>query len=247
MFVFGVVKSESQTYDLIAKPALDLVLEPDSEILIRERATSLAAAYNSILDECRDSFADAEAVVLMHQDVEITGGDFFPLIRSHLSDPFIGLIGVLGAQKVRSLVYWRAEVQGYVEEAERTYGALDRRRGPIDVDAVDGMLLVLTPPAFTTLRFDEAVCPGFHGYDIDFSFAVRAAGLRVIVDSLPIVHHTKGGYGDRRAYIKASRSWRRKWLSDAPLQIKLASWNDELQVLSLRGRSAIGSYIRSLR
>jgi hypothetical protein len=243
MFVFGIVKSQSPTYASVARPALERVLEADGEVVLREGSRSIAASYNSILDECVQRFPSAEAVVLMHQDVEITSPEFLSQIRGRLKDPSIGLIGTIGAQNVRSLVYWRATTRGYVQESGRT---LDFGRASCDVDAVDGMVLVLAPATFLNVRFDESVCRGFHGYDIDLGFAVRAAGLRVVVEPLPIVHHTKGGYGDRATYIATSRAWRRKWLSDAPVSVKLASWNDELQVLSQREKIGFRTALRRL-
>ena len=61
------------------------------------------------------------------------------------------------------------------------------------------------------LRFDEQTCTGFHGYDADICFQARAAGKRVVVDEIAVVHHTKGGYGDMAAYAACNAAFRAKW------------------------------------
>jgi hypothetical protein len=236
LFIFGIVKSADSTFDSVARPALDMYKERDTRLLVRTGVTSIAAAYNSILDECALRFPAAEAVVLMHQDVEIVGEDFFAQIRARFADPSIGLVGLVGARGVRSVVYWRARLCGRVRENERM---LDHGNVTSEVDAIDGMLLALSPACAATLRFDETTFEAFHGYDIDFSFAVTAANMRVVVEPLPVVHHTKGGYGDVGAYLRASHAWRRKWLTNAPLRTRAASWNDELQVVRVSARARL--------
>jgi GT2 family glycosyltransferase len=213
-------------------------------VIVKQNATSIAAAYNSILDSVDHTLRNVEGVVLLHQDLEIRDESFISRARSRLNDPSIGLMGVIGARQIRSIAYWRGDVRGYVEEDART---LDFGRGCQDVHAIDGMLMILAPPVFSALRFDESVARRFHGYDIDFSFQVRQSGLRVVVEDLPVVHHTKGGYGDRRAYLAANRAWRRKWLRDAPLRVRIASWLDEVQVASGRDRLRLRSRWREWR
>ena len=241
MIVFGVTRSSGAGYAKFAESGLRRILEPDSVVMIKEGASSISAAYNEILDAtCRDH-PDAEAVVLLHQDLEILDAEFYAKVRSKLEDGTVGLIGVIGARDVRSIVYWRATIVGYVEEGSRT---LDFGRGCHEVDAIDGMLMILGPQTFRALRFDEDVARGFHGYDIDFSSQVRASDLRVIVDDLEVVHHTKGGYGDRRGYLSASRAWRRKWLRHTPTKVIVASWMDDLHVLFRRDKFRIRTFLR---
>ena len=71
-----------------------------------------------------------------------------------------------------------------------------------DVDAVDGLLLVLSPWAVRNLRFDADRFDHFHGYDVDFCFQARAAGRRVVVDDIELLHHTNGGYNDVADFFK---------------------------------------------
>jgi GT2 family glycosyltransferase len=81
--------------------------------------------------------------------------------------------------------------------------------GVHEVDAVDGILLVLSPWAARELRFDEAFSQVFHGYDVDLCFQARERGRRVIVEQLEVVHHTL----DVRSmgWVQADVLWQRKW------------------------------------
>jgi hypothetical protein len=79
------------------------------------------------------------------------------------------------------------------------------------VDALDGLLLVLSPWAVRNLRCDTARFTGFHGYDTDLCFQARAAGRRAVVAELNAFHHTKGGFGDTDAWQRADTAFRAKW------------------------------------
>jgi hypothetical protein len=79
------------------------------------------------------------------------------------------------------------------------------------VDALDGLLLVLSPWAVRNLRCDTATFSGFHAYDVDLCFAARAAGRRVVTGGFGVFHHTKGGYGDMAAWQAADAAFRAKW------------------------------------
>ncbi len=244
MFVFGIVRSSTVNYRKFAEPGLERVSDPLSAVIVKDGASSIAVAYNEILEEAGRLYPDAEAVVLLHQDLEIRDEAFSEKVRAKLGDPSIGLIGVIGAQDIRSIVYWRATVRGYVNEESRT---LDFGRGFHEVDAIDGMLMIIAPSVARSARFDQALALGFHGYDIDFSSQVRARGLRVVVDAIDVIHHTAGGYGDRRAYLTASRAWRRKWLNDAPLSVLATSWLDEFYVAIRRDQYNLRSLLHTVR
>jgi GT2 family glycosyltransferase len=109
---------------------------------------------------------------------------------------------------VTSLAWWEGQGFGRVLESR---GLVDFGGGAHDVDSVDGLLMVLSPWAVRTLRFDERSFHGFHGYDADICFQARAAGKRVVVEELAVVHHTKGGYGDLEAYRACDRAFAAKW------------------------------------
>jgi hypothetical protein len=191
-----------------ALPGLRRVAEPDSPVVEVTTDHSIFHAYNEVLDALAPR-EDLEALVLMHEDVELLAPDFCDRIRRRLAEPDVAVVGAIGARGVRSLAWWEYETAGRVSESR---GEIDFGGGVHDVDVVDGLLLVLSPWAARTLRFDEERFSGFHGYDADICLQARAAGRRVVVDELPLHHHTKGGYGDEAAFLAADAAFRAKWL-----------------------------------
>ncbi len=218
MIAFGTLVADQKKYEQWAQAGILRCSENSTVITTDSGARSIAAGYNSIIDRVKNC-PELEALVLLHEDTEITDPDFCVKVRARLHDTSVGLIGVIGARNVTHLAYWLGDIKGSVEESTRTVSG---GPGPHEVDAIDGLLMVLSPWAVRTVRFDEATFTAFHGYDIDYSFAVRKGGRRVVADALDVIHHTKGNYGDVTQYLIASRAWREKWLSDASLRVRLS-------------------------
>jgi len=58
------------------------------------------------------------------------------------------------------------------------------------------VLLAMPRDVAAAVGWDETTCPGFHGYDVDFSVRATHAGLRLAVASnLGVVHRSLGGFG----------------------------------------------------
>ena len=79
------------------------------------------------------------------------------------------------------------------------------------MEAVDGLMLCLSPWAAGSLRFDVVTVTGFDAYDVDCCGQASRAGMRLIVDELGVVHHMKGGFGDDAAWARADAAFRAKW------------------------------------
>jgi glycosyl transferase family 2 len=188
-------------------PGLRLAMEPDSVFAQLTTTTSIHEAYNEALDH----FArcdDLEALVLLHEDVEILDSAFCARVRAALADPRVAIAGPIGARGVSSLAWWDGEIVGAVNE---TRGLIAGDASDPDVDALDGLMLVLSPWAVRTLRCDTRTFTGFHAYDLDLCFSARAAGRAVRVAPLTVFHHTKGGYGDVAAWRAANAAFAAKW------------------------------------
>jgi len=222
MIVFGTAISDRTTYEEIALPGIRRAAEPDSAIIVREGYDSIQRPYNEIMDEAA-ALPDLEALVLLHQDLELTDGSLPARIRRLSGDPRIGLIGSFGARDVRlhcgfavaktETLFGTASVEGF--EARHSSGAHE-------VELVDGSLLVVSPWATRSIRFYEPLAEHFHGYDIDFSQRVRAAGGRVICDDIPYVHRMRRPYtdDDRAAYRAMCGVISRMWEPE----IRPAEW-----------------------
>jgi hypothetical protein len=82
---------------------------------------------------------------------------------------------------------------------------------PAEVDALDGFLLVLSPWVVRNLRFDESLNWG-HGYDVDFSLQVAAAGRKVMTADIRLArHHSLEVVSDLDAWVEAHIQLAQKW------------------------------------
>ena len=223
MIVFASCVADEEKFLRCAAPGLGLAMEDDSAFVRLAHPTSLFAAYNGVLDAVAGR-EDVEAVVFLHEDTEIRDPAFVAKLRAVLRDPAVAVAGVVGARGVTSLAWWEGTCFGRVDESR---GLIDHGGGTHDVDAVDGLLLALSPWAVRHLRFDTERFIGFHGYDLDLCFQARAEGRRVVVMDTDVCHHTKGGYGDVAAYQAADAAWRAKWAapSATPTSIVVPLFN----------------------
>lgn len=170
--------------------------------------TSIAAAYNVILDSFEDLGCDV--VVLQHDDLEITDLGFEEKITELIRDqPDVGLIGVAGGSARGGLGWWNHDPIGH--QMTDGIGMIDFGQRAGNVDLIEGSLLVFTHWAMRELRFEPRA--GFHGYD---EIAKQAAkkGMRVAVADLDTHHHTALGFDDERSHedwLDADRQFRQKW------------------------------------
>jgi GT2 family glycosyltransferase len=200
MIVFASSITEPETYRRCAQRGTNLAAEPDSEIIANGAAGSLFRSYNLILEMVagRD---DLEALVLLHQDAEITDPDFCTKLRAALSDPDVAVVGCVGAIGVRSIAWWEGSVTwaSFVHRYREMGGgdlpafAFNGAEVPAyarlgEVDTVDGFVLALSPWAVRNIRFDESLGL-LHGYDFDYCLQVREAGRKVVTADFKVVHH----------------------------------------------------------
>jgi hypothetical protein len=164
MIAFAACIGSQEKFRRCALPGLRLAAEADSVVAEVDEADSIFAAYNEVLDALAPR-ADLEALVLLHEDAEIVDPGFCAKLRARLAaEPDVAVVGVVGARRVTSLAWWEGECFGRVRE---TRGLIDFGGGTHDVEALDGLLLALSPSAVRELRFDAERFHGFHGYDAD--------------------------------------------------------------------------------
>ncbi len=202
MIVFGIAVTRSEDYQRWAGPGIDRVREPDSAVYANSSPGSIFRAYNLLLDEAA-KHDDLEALVLLHQDVEIVDDDFCGKVRAVLSDPDVAIAGCVGARDARTMAWW----EGAVTWASFTHRYYEHGGGILpafamspeseslpayarlgEVDTIDGFIMTLSPWAVRNLRFDETLGQ-FHGYDFDICMQARAAGRKVMTTDLKVWHH----------------------------------------------------------
>jgi hypothetical protein len=200
VIVFGTAVTYSETYDRCAAPGIRRAAEPDSVVLAHHTAGSVFRNYNLLLDKAAQH-EDLEALVLLHQDVEIADPDFAVKMRRAFSDPDIAIVGCVGAVGVRSIAWWQGALSWasmthrYQEYGGGDFPAISWRAEaapsysePGEVDSIDGIVIVLSPWAVRELRFDESLGK-LHGYDFDICMQARAAGKKVLTADFRVIHH----------------------------------------------------------
>lgn len=207
MIVVGCCVGPGGRYEKIAGPSLERTLRPDDRLLLVEGTNGICAAYNLVLAAAR-TLPECEGVLLVHDDVELLGDDVRDRLSAALAEPGVGLVGVAGGRGLVWGKWWSGRVlAGHTNDtaSSRSLGAPSA-----DVDAVDGCLMLVAPPALH-LDFDVDGFPGFHGYDVDFSLQVRDAGVRVVTRPIGYRHVDKGSLGDPAAFETAMRALEAKW------------------------------------
>jgi hypothetical protein len=207
VIAFASCVGSPDTFARCAAPGLRRAMEPDSVLAELTTDRSIHEAYNEALDHFA-GVDELEALVLLHEDLELIDADFCGRVRAAVTDPSVAIVGAVGARGVTGLAWWEGDVAGQAWEPR---GVVDGGFADPQVDAVDGLLMVLSPWAVRTLRCDTSTFTGFHAYDVDLCFQARAAGRQVVVAELHHFHHTKGGYGDMVAWQAGDAAFRAKW------------------------------------
>jgi hypothetical protein len=209
--VYGSCVGSREKFERIAERSIRLIDE-QALILTRFEQASIFGAYNSILDEAQRY--EPAAVVLVHDDLELRDLELESKLRALLADPAIAIIGVAGGRGIPDMAWWEGGEN--VGHAPDTFAERQFRRSAGAVDAVDGILLALSPWAIHHLRFDEVRFRGFHGYDADICRQATAAGKKVVVGDIATFHHTSSAAASAtHAWHQALYTWRLKWLPSA--------------------------------
>jgi Glycosyltransferase like family len=228
VIIFGTAVTDSETYDRCAAPGIERAAEADSVVFAHHTAGSLFRNYNLLLDKAA-AHEDLEALVLLHQDVEIADSNFAAKVRKALSDPDVAIVGCVGAVGVRSLAWWQgaltwaAITHRYQEYGGGDFPAISWRpeiapsyASTGEVDSIDGLIMVLSPWAVRELRFDESLGK-LHGYDFDICMQAKAAGKKVATADFRAIHHrTLELISDPEAWIQTHIRLAEKWEGQLP-------------------------------
>lgn len=245
MIAFGSVVFEPEPYAACAEPGIRAAAEPDSAVWAFANAGGIARGYNLILRTAatRD---DLEALVLVHPQARIDDPAFCAKVRTALADPEVAVVGCAGAAGADGLAWWRGAVHcgpgvrvrfdDHGGGEQPAYSWADPGPAPAEVDALDGFLLVLSPWAVRTLRFDEDpwLDPAFA---VDLGRQARAAGRRLAVADLGIVlRRPLGLVGDAEPWMLAHQRLAEKW-DDLPADGEDA-WRDRARRAEARREAA---------
>lgn len=181
----------------------------DFPVIALAGQASIARAYNQILTIA--AHARAGALVLVHDDLEITDPLAVDKIVAAAAEPDVALIGVAGGSSRNGLPWWTAEPIGH-QQTDTHLIDFGSRAG--DVDLIEGSIMVFTPWAVANLRFDETY-RGYHGYD-EIAMQAQADCMRVMVADIDTHHHTTVGFRSAEsetAWHEANARFHGKWLT----------------------------------
>lgn len=196
------------SWDRLARWVLPRV--GDRQIIGLYRQTSIAVAYNAILDAYAAQGDDP--VVLLHDDLEILDPDAETKFLAAM-EPDVGLVGVCGGGDGSTLAWWNGATVGHQQINGRM---LDFGPRTGDVVILEGSILAFTPWAVRHLRFDVGY-PGFHSYD-EICMTARAAGRRVVVADVDTYHHVHLGFKSEASaelWAAGEARFQAKWASAA--------------------------------
>lgn len=230
MIAFGCAITDEDMYKDFALVGIDRVKEEDTEILAFVSVGSIFRNYNLLLEQAKKR-GGYECLILIHQDAEITDPDFLPKVREALAGPDVAIVGCAGAVDVRNIAWWEGSVRwaSYTHRFDELGGgeipALSwvPEHVPIyaelgEVDSIDGFVMAFSPWAIENLRFDESIGGGLHGYDFDISMQARAAGKKVVVADLKVIHHhSLKVISDEEGWIQAHMTLTEKWHDYLPV------------------------------
>lgn len=231
-----------ETYRRVALPHIEQVAEAGDLIVSRPGDVhGICAVYNAFLATARVTPCDA--LVLVQDDVEIHDPEFRTKVLTALEVAGAAIVGAVGAREVSGLDWWAGSGVGQVYETRGPI-AFPERSGP--VDAVDGLLLALSPAAIARLAFDEVQFPRFHGYDVDICFSARQQGLRVEVVPLRLLHRTQGGLKNVRDFDDAEKRFASKYCAVFPQVAPPSPPHPLERILGIRAFRIIRTVVRAI-
>lgn len=219
MIAFGCAITESEPYWRYAEPGIRRVAEPDSDIYPFAAVGSGARSYNLLIDTAA-ARENLEALVILHTHTELVDPGFCGKVREALSDPDVAVVGCAGASDVGTIAWWDGDaVAAPVTRRYNEFGGGEMPAfswaqptpPPAEVDAIDGILMVLSPWAVHNLRFDEEFVLG-PGIEVDFCRSAKEAGKKVMVADLRAAWHSSLEIVDKReiwveSHIQMAEKW----------------------------------------
>lgn len=188
----------------------------------RDTGKGICQVYNEAARRARYDYLG-----FLHEDVAFHTSDWGPLLARKLAEVDCGLIGFAGSTvKPRQLTGW------YTGRKERRQHFLQRRgmrtlkkdQNPgggsfSPVVTLDGMALFMRRSLWQEYPFDEELLKGFHGYDLDLSMTLFAAGyVNYVCNRLWMEHFSLGSFS--QGWLEEMRRLHAKWEGVLPLSVE---------------------------
>jgi hypothetical protein len=169
------------------------------EIIRINDARSMTEGYNRGIDR-----SSGDVLLFSHDDIEFLSADFTQRLMQHLAS--FDLVGLAGTNLVCGPAWVSAGppyLFGQVTHPDPRgftvtfFGA--PKRVITDIQALDGLFIATHRRVVENVRFDESL-PGFHYYDIDFTYSAFLAGFKLaVVNDIHAIHHSTGDFNEKWA------------------------------------------------
>jgi hypothetical protein len=181
--------------------------------------------YNEGIDK-----AKYDILCFIHEDIHIKTDGWGNTLVSLFTDARLGLVGVAGAAYlpispssgggVNSNAVYMNILQSYkFQNKETIHDYLNPRDEKLsEVAYADGVWLCTTKKVAAEFKFDTKTCPGFHGYDVDFSLAIGTKYKVAVTFEILINHYSEGNFD--RTWMEDIIRVFNKWNSRLPLNIE---------------------------
>lgn len=167
----------------------------DYELVIVDNFNGRHSIFSAYNEGVRRSHGDI--LHFRHDDITHLTHGWGYVAEEILSDPSIGLLGVVGSHVMPGFPAYYSE-SPYMSGCNRDndngvirgndYGYWNNL-GIAEVAVVDGQQFFIPKRLFPPLRFDEERFFGFHGYDMDICLQVQSLGLKVVVSNRMLSEH----------------------------------------------------------
>ena len=155
--------------------------------------------------------------MILHEDVALLDLDAAAIVRRGFADPEVAITGAIGATAIPGLAWWEGTAVGRARTDHVPGGETVGVAPSGAVEAIDGIVLCLSPWAVRTLRFDERLAADFHGYDVELCLQARHHGRRVEVIELAVHHEHRPLFPDTDRWARNELRVRQHWLDHRPI------------------------------
>lgn len=184
--------------------------------------------------------AKGEYLCFMHEDIIFHSQNWGKAVELHLSQPFVGALGVAGGNVVLDKLDWRFYGFGQVyliqgnsstEETPGYYISHTVSKDPhiplSQVAVLDGVWICIRKDLFNQIRFDDHNFHDFHLYDSDICMQVNQMGLGVFVTyDVLLEHKSEGTFSE--GYKDSLAVFANKWKDCLPLIKGMVVSNEQI-------------------
>lgn len=150
------------------------------------------------------SRSTGDIVIFSHDDIEFAAPDFAVRLEEAIREA--DMVGVAGTTRITGpAMNWAGHPYHFGaithkgdSDAEFEFAVMSLV-GPhiTGAQGLDGVFIAARRECVAQIGFDPTGFPGFHFYDLDFSYRAFQAGARLTIASdLGLIHHSRGLYDD---------------------------------------------------